>query len=491
MARRAGITALAAVATLLGPVASGAGQAPSGPVEEGLVEQSCRLLAASTVGLPDEVRAEPAAGIPSSWEPAPAGLLPPEVPLRTESETFNRLYEFALRDGSIYGRERGGAAPWRKLPLPPCIAGRVKSISLDDDEMIALDVADRIFTMDNALKDGALFNWSSRWGTPFWTGLGYSLPGGVEAWSWSVISPLEDGSWVDPAGNKTAVGAGKVSHIWGLRHGGLRLTFWDPWLPLDESYEACGPHRGRFRAVNLSASGSELFVIGRHGDLFTRTYDFDISGHDPFFFDYSYEDQRGAGAGAPIQLPAERWVEQPKVPGAITTAISIHKQGRGGVQRILRVEGRRGARTGYWERGIADPPRAGWRFVPTGLQLRAGRLHNPRRDTSARGLGPGEDRRYVVEQDGLTATLRNFNVYCSPASLVVDRAGGEREVLRLHHLDGLRQLARGRGLDGVPREQAGAIEGPPGEFREVSIRATLDEVLIEELGWTLAYAPRR
>ena len=95
-----------------------------------------------------------------------------------------------------------------------------------------------------------------------------------------MISPVEDHNWTDPAGNRTAIGAGKVSHIWGLRRGGRRLTFWDPWLPLDESYEMCGPHRGRFRAVNLSASGSWVFVIGRRGDMFTRPYDFDLSGHD-------------------------------------------------------------------------------------------------------------------------------------------------------------------------------------------------------------------
>ena len=208
--------------------------------------------------------------------------------------------------------------------------------------MVALDTANRVYTMDGALKGPAAFNWTNRWGTPFWTGPGYSLPGGVRAWSWSVVSPLEDQTWTDPAGNQTAIGAGKVRHIWGLRAGGQRLTFWDPWLALDESYEMCGPHRGRFRAVNLSASGSFVFLVGRRGDLFTRLYDFDISGHDPVFFKYAYEDQSGAGEGAPIQLPAEPWAEQPKIPGRITDAISIHKEGPGTVHRILRVEGRSG-----------------------------------------------------------------------------------------------------------------------------------------------------
>ena len=89
-------------------------------------------------------------------------------------------------------REAGG--PWRQMPLPLCFAGRVASISLDDDELIALDTARRVYTMDNALKDAVAFNWTNRWGTPFWTGPGYALPGGVKAWSWSVISPLEDES---------------------------------------------------------------------------------------------------------------------------------------------------------------------------------------------------------------------------------------------------------------------------------------------------------
>ena len=270
--------------------------------------------------------------------------------------------------------------------------------------------------MDNALKDASQFNWTSRWGTPVWTGPGYTLPR-VKAWSWSVISPLEDENWTDPAGNRTAIGAGKVSHIWGIRRGGRRLTFWDPWLPLDQSYEMCGPHRGRFKSVNLSASGSFVFVIGRRGDLFTRLYDFDISGHDPIFFQYSYEDQRGKGDGAPIQLPAARWTEQPKIPGTITSQISIHKVGTDAIHRILRVEGRRHGRTGYWERDVAAPKRDGWAFHATGLPLTGKPLNNPRRDTSARGLGRSENRRYRMRGSGIRGTLRNYNVYCSPARL--------------------------------------------------------------------------
>jgi hypothetical protein len=234
----------------------------------------------------------------------------------------------------------------------------------------------------------------------------------------------------------------------------------------------CGPHRGRFKAVNLSASGSFVFVIGRRGDMFTRLYDFDISGHDPVFFNYSYEDQRGKGDGSPIQLPAERWKEQPKIPGRITRQISIHKIGAGSVHRILRVEGKRRGQTGYWERDVAEPRKKGWTFHPTGSPLGARHLRNPRRDTSRVGLGRSEDRRY--------GDLRRFNVYCSPA-----RIRRDGKTLVLHHVDGLRQQARGRGLDDVPRTQYGAVE-EDGKFTDVTVQATRDEVTIEELGWTFS-----
>jgi hypothetical protein len=239
----------------------------------------------------------------------------------------------------------------------------------------------------------------------------------------------------------------------------------------------------------MSASGSFVFLVGRRGDLFTRLYDFDISGHDPIFFSYSYEDQRGAGDGAPIQLPAEGWTEQPKVPGKITSEISIHKVGVDSIHRILRVEGRNDGTTGYWERDVADPPSAGWEFHPTGEPLSGRPLDNPRADTSRLGLGPGETHRYRMRGDGVSGTLA-YNVYCSPARLRL-REGGKLRRLLLHHVDGLRQSARGRGLDDDPRAQYGALEGPRGTFEEVGVEATRSEVVVTERDWHFKRVRRR
>ncbi len=468
--------------------ASAAAQSPPDVVSEGAREQSCRALAASTVGAPDEAAADPAStDLPVTWTQAPAGLLPPRVDFRTPVTSFNRLYEFALNAGNLYARGRGATVPWRQVPLPPCIDGQLKAISVDDDELVALDPGRRIYTMDNALKDAQLWNWTSRWGTPTWLGPGYALPA-TKAWSWTVISKVEDHNWTDPAGNRTAIGDGKVSHIWGLRPGGRRLTFWDPWLPLDESYEMCGPDRGRFRGVNLSTSGSLIFEIGRHGDMFTRLYDFDLSGYDSVFFSYSYDDQRGKGDGSPIQLPAEPWTQQPKIPGTITSTISVEKQGFDAIHRVLRVEGRRAGVTGYWERDVASPPAAGWKFHPTGMPLTGTILDNPRRDTSALGRGRPEDSRWVMHSGGVDAVLENFNVYCSPARLHVVDHGVARDEL-LHSVDGLRQEVRGRGLDDTPRLQNGAIEGPRGHFETTTLSATRSELVLGARDWHFTPAP--
>jgi hypothetical protein len=332
----------------------------------------------------------------------------------------------------------------------------VRGISADDDELLAIDDERQIFTMDGALGDPSFFNWTVRWGPVFWTGPGRRLPPG-RAWSWSVSSPREDGTFTDPAGNQHPVGDAKVSHVWLLRRHGQRLTYMDPWLPRDQSYEMCGPKRGRFRSVSMSASGSEEFVINRFGDMFTRLYDFDISGPDSFFVDYSYRNQRGA-MDPVIQLPPEPWTRQPKIRGAITSAISIEKTGTGSIHRVLRVAGKRNGSTGYWQRDIASPRSAGWRFVKTGAPLRGRPLANPRRNTSGRGLGKAEDAAYSMHRAGLSARIPNFNLFCSPARLRIRLDGDSALRLLLHTTDDIRQTPRARGLDTNPRLVQGTIE---------------------------------
>ncbi len=464
-------------------------QAGGPAAAQGAGNPSCAaaLNPGGTVNEQDTVRAGAASPLPVDW-PARRHGLPKRVDLRTTTTSFNRLYEFALLDGDLYARRRGAGEPWRLVPLPSCLAGHLTAISADDDEMIGLDHTRQVYAMDNALKDPAQWNWSSRWGPPVWTGSGFTIPGGTKAWTWSVISRAEDETWTDPAGNRTPVGDYKVSHIWGLRGGGRLLDFWDPWLPRDNSYQMCGPHRSRFRAVNISASGSHVFVIGKRGDMFTRLYDFDLSGHDQVFFDYSYEDQRGAGDGAPIQLPAEPWTRQPKIHGTITSAISISTFGLDAVHGRLRVAGRKDGETGYWQRDLAAPRKKGWRFHVTGGPLPGKVLHNPRGNTSKRGLGPSADIEYSGDTPSGKVRIPNFNAHCSPATVEVTGTDGDTRRLTLHSVDGLRQVERAENLDSNPREYYGALEYPSGEIRTVTVLATSTELVVPELGWTLTRA---
>ncbi|HEV3129120.1 MAG TPA: hypothetical protein VGY32_09065 [Solirubrobacteraceae bacterium] len=510
---RTGLVAVIVLASLLACASASAQPSLSGVITDGIDgaarQASCRALTGGTTGVPET----PSPGLPDRGNGLAAGApsnaprsLPGRLVLRTTRTTFNRRYWFALDQGRVWYRSNtdvtGIAQPWTELPTPPCFEGQVTGISADDDELIAIDSDRRVYTMDGALGDPAQFNWTSRWGPPFWTGAGRTLPPAI-AWSWSVVSPNEDGNWTDPAGNTHGIGAGKVSHIWALSDQGQRLTFMDPWLPDDESYEMCGPRRGRFRSVAMSASGSTVFVVGRHGDMYTRIYDFDLSGDDSLFFTYSYEDQRGQ-ANPAIQLPAAAWVHQPKIPGRITSAISIEKVGPNVVHRTLRVEGldRRG-RTGYWEKDIVPLSAGAWRFHVSGLPLQGRPLANRRRDTSALGFGPVDGGHYVLHQDGFTASLQPFDGTCTPTVLSVALSSGRRFKLLLHTTDQIRQTPRGRGFDEDPRGVSGTIEAPPavlnssdpavkawvarwliGRFTTADLQATTSRLVFPAQGWT-------
>jgi hypothetical protein len=441
-------------------------------------------------------------------EPVAPASLPKRVDLRGTRQTYNRRYEFVVARGTVFYRSRAAVTgihePWDKLDVPGCIDGRIAMISADDDEMVVVDEDRWVYTLDGILSDPAYFTWTMRWGPPFWTGSGRRLPLHIRTWSWSVLSQLEDGTWRDAAGNDHAVGDFKVSHIWTLGRDGRRLTYLDPWLPRDSSYEMCAPHRGRFRSAGMSASGSTVFVIGRYGDMFTRLYDFDISGADSVFFDYSYDDQRGRPDPA-IQLPSPAWREQPKIPGVVTDRISIEKVGASSLHRTLRVEGRRdkrrGSRTGYWQKDLTARR---WRFVPTGEPLRGHLLRNPPRDTSGRGLLRSEARRYVGAAGTAELTIPDFDVSCSPAHVRVWLATGQRFTMRLHTVDAIRQDTRARGLDAEPRLVQGVLEvparllrskdpdvrafldslGPRGRFVDADLDATVTRLGFRDQGWT-------
>src|SRR3954466_4613727 len=129
--------------------------------------------------------------------PVPAGL-PARVDLRSLTRTFNRRYAFALRDGHVYFRPVASSA-WLRPPVPACFGGDVRGISVDDDELLAIDSARHVFTMDGALRDTVWVNWTQRWGPPFWTGGGAGGPA------------VLDGRRAAPPGGRAVVVVGAVS----------------------------------------------------------------------------------------------------------------------------------------------------------------------------------------------------------------------------------------------------------------------------------------
>ncbi|MGW4350534.1 hypothetical protein ACWELJ_00440 [Nocardia sp. NPDC004582] len=217
-----------------------------------------------------------------------------------------------------------------------------------------------------------------------------------------------------------------------------------------------------------------------YGDMFTRKYDLDMAGSNHIPGRYTWQDQgplpsapdqlteRLDPAYAAISLPAEDWRPQAKIPGEITSRISIHVIGDAAENRELRVEGRHGGRTGYWHKDLRAET---WEFTADDQPLRGDPVQNTAPDMSAQTLVAPTGRDYPVQ---------------------------------LYTTDGLRLLPRAAGLDDNPRglegaldvreadpagnpELAGFVDGPlTGKpVFEVTVRATRSQLTVAPLGATL------
>lgn len=415
--------------------------------------------------------------------PAPRGAhLPEKVDFRDATQGFNRYAEFALDRGSLYTRPRNSGSTWRKVVTPGCLDGRIAAMSVDSNMVSVLDRNGWIYSMDNVLSGPMLWNWTRLFGAPIWLWPGVQVPGeGQAAGKWSISHRMSK-SFVDARGHTHPTQAGLVQLV-SLTDQGNRIVYQDPWLPPDHSYEIGGPLGGRFVSEAISTSGSVTFVTNRYGDMYTRKYDLDLAGSNHIPGRYTWQVE-GAKPSAPnqlvervdpryaaISLPAQEWQHQPKVPGEVTSRISIHDSGDRMEDRELRVEGRRDGRTGYWHKGLSA---AQWQFTPTDRPLRGQVLTgaDPSADQSQSTLVAGTGITFAGGlPGGWKARTEDFDWAQTTHPVTLIAPSGRTYQVSLHTTDGLRLTPRGPGLDNEPRTLEGALDvraAKPGSSPELA-----------------------
>lgn len=399
---------------------------------------------------------------------------------RGHTLTANNRYLFAVSEGRICIKRRRPSSRWHKLRILPEMKGKISEISLDGTRMVAKSNENKIFLMKEALKETSKFKWTGRWGSPFGWGTGLPLPKDVSIWDFSFLSPEIDKSYVDSMGQDHMIGVG-VGTLFAVRGDAQNITYFDPWLPADESYGVCGPLRGQLRIAALSTIGSTLAVMDKYGNIFIRRYDFDISGADTIVFDYTYE-MKTPRSGflpwvfSPRKLPVPDWVRLPRVPGPITNKISLEKMGSGAKVRVVRVEGMKYGRTGYYEviyNFISRSPDLNiinfpvkWKFVETNRPLEGKLIENYFVHDDRIDIGPSQDEKYefVLNKESetpISIELLDFNLRCSPATMRISFGSLDDSMdLYLHVTDKIRFLARKTEGDERPLKQNGTIEVP-------------------------------
>lgn len=411
--------------------------------------------------------------------------LPARVVFRSKFTSFNRRWVVALHEGLIWVKpnDEAGQPPgdWRLLGtgLPAGADVRrfeppteIVELSADGTWLHALSSAGVFYRGTDFTGDvHASFTWSDAWGHPGATGPGITTEFPT-TFGWSVSDSQASGvhHYEDRLGTVHSVGLG-VAHLYRLGPDGRTLIFNDWWLPADWSRQICLPERGTFPAQNVSASASTVFVVGPSGELYTRLYDFDTGGENNTLV-YSF--LISTPTGDTRALPAENWLRQPDITdGWITSRITIFQDGQGNAARVLRVEGVRDGRGGFFHKRISDPT---WSFEETGHRVCGPFLNAPDRlppeprDPDDHPL-IGTLTRSPTFGTGASITIElGFNLMCSPAEVFfimdgrVITAGGAPLTFPFHHVHDLILETRPREywLQGLPATIRAALLVPDG-----------------------------
>lgn len=330
---------------------------------------------------------------------------PTEIIFRDNTMSFNRVWDVYLHDGIIYVKHRNKDEAWREAPCPSSLRGNVTALSLDSTGMCVLDENNWIYEVLGMLEETEDWYYRRSWGGLAGWQPGYQLNNsGDMQWAFSHIDQEEDETYTDIGGATHATGGSGCTTIYYVSpEDSNRILYLDPWLMNDESHEVGTPYHARFKVESLSVSASTLFIVNKYGDMFTRTFDYDNSGADQVFFDYSWYGNTQTLIGNAIKLPTSPWKQQPKIPGEITNRITVENTGAGNENRLLKVEGKKDGKTGYWKKMVDDTT---WTFVETGLPLEGELLKNSSKDTSMKDLAPETG----IDYTGTFGALKNVTM---------------------------------------------------------------------------------
>lgn len=473
---RAGVLVCITVAAAIGAAAPAGAQSSATPGPKACVPQ----VGTNQLVLPLPGLLDPVAGLGGGaaafdeLPAAPAGLdLPGRVDFRDAQQGGNGVVDVVLRTGVLYARPQTTTGTWRVMPTPDCLHGQIVAMSIDSENLVALDSDGWMYTVDNLLYGPRMWSWTRSWGAPIWLGPGDRVAGDPRSPSTWSLSHRISRSFVDPQGFTQPTTHAELVQVVSLVDGGARIVYQDPWLPADNSYEIGGPLGGRFVSRSISTSGSVTLVMNRFGDMYTRRYDLDVAGSNFIPFRYSWQQQdplrttdnqlvHRVDPGTPaVSLPAAGWQHLPKIPGEITARISVIDTGTAMEDKELRVEGRSNGRTGYWHMPLASGQ---WAFTPTDSPLAQPILGeaDPGRDQSTVELAAPSGLTFDGPlPGGWTARTVDFDWAQTSRDVTLTAPSGREFTVALHTTDALRQLPRGRGLDENPRQLEGALDLRP------------------------------
>lgn len=423
----------------------------------------------------------------------PLAELPERVTLRSSQQSFNLGWQAALLDGVIWVKPADGGDDWKLLGSAGLPEGsrldnwgapsEIVEISVDGVHLHALSSDGHYYRGSDMTTDiHGYFEWTDAWG-----GLTASGPGLSQEFStpcgWDVADshPFGVDHYEDANGSEHSVGAG-VAHQYRLSEDGRDIHFNDWFLPEDWSRQICGPERGTFQALDVSASASTMFLVGAGGELYTRLYDFDTGGENPL---YTYSYIVGADGSTTRRLPDEGWRRHTDISeGRVLPRVSIHQDGQGNAARVLRVQGELDGAGGYFEKPIDGEA---WSFVATGEAVVGPFLDEAAPAEAVEPAAWPMSGTLSYESNQLNVEIPDLHMVCSPAqvSLLWEgepvTVGGEPLQLAFHHVrtwvEDTRPVAFWE--QGTPIEVQAALLVPStlGSIDDADVRAAVEAVL--------------